>query len=123
MGRYIYKCKLTFENINELSDKEREKLANDLKKHLGFNRFFFEETIEEIIVFDKLKEISFSGDWDDYEKGLDLLTRLYPNLKISLELKGEDWDDYSIYDAYKGEVHRRNGVVSIEVFYEDRQLW
>lgn len=123
MGRYIYNCKLTFENINELSQEEKERLAKDLMKNLKFDRFFFDETLEQLLVFEKKNQILFVGDWEDFEDDLRLLTRLYPNLKISLEMKGEDWDDYSIYDVYKGEVHRRNGVVSIEVFYEDRQLW
>lgn len=112
---YISRFSVKLKNIKEFTQEEKEQIKEDLKSITNISESHVNYLID-------TGETEFESKWYDREKELTIVSRLHPNLKISIDIEGEDREDYSKLFVFEGKTQTIRAVVSI-MYEEDNKLW
>lgn len=118
---YLIDVKITFEDLEKYNDTEISTFITDAYEECDFKYFTSDYSFfkEEII---KNKKVYFySVKWYEIKEDLEKLSKMYPKLKITAEVEGEERDDYRKIYATKGKIEVCQAVVS--VVFPKRTLW
>lgn len=118
---YLLTARIEFNGINQYDDAKYEQFAKDLFDKANFRYFFTDEDWLKNYIKKRSSFILHQVKWYDIDEDLETISKLYPDLKITAEVKGEDDDDYRMIYAYNGEVEVCKAKVTIT--YPKRKLW
>lgn len=111
---YISRFNVKLKNIKEFTQEEKEQIKEDLMDITNIPESYVNYLIDK-------GETEFESKWYDREKELTIVSRLHPKLKISIDIEGENREDYSKLFVFEGKTQTIQAVVSI-MYEEDNKL-
>ena len=118
---YLLTARIEFDNIDQYDNAKINQLVHDLFETANFRYFFTDEDWFKNYIKKRSSFIAHQVKWYGIDEDLEAISKLYPDLKIVAEVKGEDDDDYRMIYAFNGQVEVCKGEVKIT--YPKRTLW